>query len=137
MNYLLDTNVVSEIRKGPRCDANVTRWYERIGGESLFLSVLVVGELRKGIERIRVRDDTQAKALERWLIALGDQFRARILPVDLSVADEWGRMNVIRPLPVMDGLLAATAKVHAMTLVTRNTLDVTGLEVALLNPFKP
>jgi predicted nucleic acid-binding protein len=137
VNYLLDTNVVSEIRKGTRCDVNVARWYERIGGDSLFLSVLVVGELRKGIERVRARDDVQARTLEKWLIGLGDQFRARILPVDLSIADEWGRMNAIRPLPVIDGMLAATAKVHTMTLVTRNTLDVTGLDVMLLNPFKP
>jgi predicted nucleic acid-binding protein len=136
VNYLLDTNVVSEIRKGHRCHANVARWYESVAGGDLFLSVLVVGELRKGIERIRAKDAAHAKALEKWLAGLGDQFRERVLPIDLIVADEWGRMNAIRSLPVMDGLLAATAKVHSMILVTRNTPDVAGLNVTLLNPFE-
>jgi predicted nucleic acid-binding protein len=137
VNYLIDTNIISEIRKGNRCDPNVARWYDKVVGESLYLSVLVVGEIRKGIERIRADDAAQSKALERWLIGITDEFRERVLPVTFDIADEWGRMNAIRPFPVIDGLLAATAKVHAMTLVTRNTLDVAGLDVGLLNPFKP
>lgn len=135
MNYLLDTNIVSEIHKRERCNAGVARWYRSVAGEKLFLSVLVVGEIRKGIERVRPRDVAQARALEKWLNGLGDQFRERVLPINLAVADQWGRMNAIRPLPVLDGLLAATAKVHAMTLVTRDARDVTGLDLTLLNPF--
>jgi toxin FitB len=135
VNYLLDTNVVSEIRKGDRCHASVARWYESVAGDTLFLSVLVVGELRNGVERIRAKDGAAAKALERWLEGLHDRFRERVLPINLAIADEWGRMTAIRPLPTADGLIAATAKVHGMTFVTRDTGDVKGLEVVVLNPF--
>jgi len=137
VNYLVDTNVISELRKGERCDPNVARWYDRVAGESLYLSVLVLGEIRKGVERIRTKDAAQARALEKWLIAVADEFRERVLPVNLDIADEWGRMNAVRPLPVIDGLLAATAKVHMMTFVTRNTSGLTDLDVGLLNPFGP
>ena len=135
MNFLIDTNVISELRKGARCNAGVASWYEQVDGEALYLSVLVLGELRKGIESIRARDPAQALALERWLIAVADEFGERVLPITREVADQWGRMSAIRPLPNPDGLLAATAKVHAMTLVTRDA-DVSGLDVVLLNPFK-
>lgn len=136
MNYLVDTNVISELRKGDRCDPNVARWYEKVAGESLYLSVLVLGEIRKGVERIRVRDAAQSRALEKWLFAVAGEFQERVLPVSINIADEWGRMNAVRPLPVIDGLLAATAKVHTMTFVTRNTLGLTDLDVGLLNPFR-
>jgi predicted nucleic acid-binding protein len=135
VNYLLDTNIVSEVRKGSRCNANVARWYRQVAEETLYLSVLVLGEIRKGIERNRVRDASQARALEKWLANLSKGFSDHILAVDQAVADEWGHMSAIRPVPVIDGLLAATAKVHGMTLVTRNTLDVANLGVGLLNPF--
>jgi hypothetical protein len=136
VNYLIDTNIISEVRKGPRCDPNVASWYEKIEDASLYLSVLVIGEIRKGIERIRPKDNAQANAIEKWLQAVDKAFGERILPVDRAVANEWGRLNASRPLPVIDGLLAATAKTHRMTLVTRNTADIAGLDVYILNPFE-
>ncbi|MDE1987639.1 MAG: type II toxin-antitoxin system VapC family toxin [Alphaproteobacteria bacterium] len=136
MNYLIDTNVISEVRKGARCDPNVARWYDEIDDGSLYLSALVLGEIRKGVEKARSRDPTQARALERWLVEVNKTFGDRILTVDRVVADEWGKMGATRSLPVVDALLAATAKVHGMTLVTRNTLDVADLDVAVLNPFE-
>lgn len=137
MSYLIDTNIISEIRKGTRCDANVGRWYERIPDNSLYLSVLVLGEIRRGIEKARSRDGDQARSLEKWLVAVRKGFAERILPVDYAIADMWGQMSAKRPLPVIDGLLAATAKIHGMTLVTRNASDVAGLDVRVFNPFQP
>ncbi len=136
MNWLLDTNVISEIRKGKRCNRYVARWYERISDESLYLSVLVLGEIRKGVEKIRGGDPAQALAIENWLRAVDKAFSGRILAVDRLVADEWGRLDAGRPLPVIDGLLAATARIHRMTLVTRYTANIAGLDISLLNPFK-
>ncbi len=136
MNYLIDTNIISEVRKGTRCDPNVASWYEKIEDASLYLSVLVIGEIRKGIERIRPKDRAQASAIEDWLLAVDKAFGERILPVDRAVANEWGRLNASRPLPVIDSLLAATAKIHRMTLVTRDTADIADLGVRILNPFE-
>jgi predicted nucleic acid-binding protein len=101
----------------------------------LFLSVLVVGEIRAGIERIRRRDGTGAASLESWLRALVASHEERILPVDQRVAEEWGRLAARRTLSVVDGLLAATALVHGLTLVTRNTRDSAGTGAPVLNPF--
>jgi toxin FitB len=136
VNYLIDTNIISEVRKGRRCDPNVASWYEIIEDASLYLSVLVTGEIRKGIESVRPKDNAQANAIENWLVAVDKAFGERILPVDRAVANEWGRLNARRPLPVIDGLLAATAKIHHMTLVTRNTADIADLGVHILNPFE-
>ena len=85
MNYLIDTNIISEVRKGRRCDPNVASWYEKIEDASLYLSVLVIGEIRKGIERIRPKDTIQANAIENWLIAVDKAFGERILPIDRAV----------------------------------------------------
>lgn len=134
--FLIDTNVISELRKGNRCDARVAAWYAAVEETDLFLSVLVTGEIRKGIELARTRDSEQAVALERWLREVERSFGERILPVDGLVADVWGAMSAIRPIPVVDGLLAATAKTHGLTLVTRNASDVQGLDAAVLNPFE-
>lgn len=135
MNFLIDTNVISEVRKGTRCDAGVAAWYASIDDSDLFLSVLVLGEIRKGIELARPRDPAKADALEAWLVAVAAAFGERILPIDRAVGDQWGRMCALRPLSTIDGLLAATAKVHRMTLVTRNEADVAGLGADVLNPF--
>ena len=99
------------------------------------LGVLILGEIRKGLELIRARDPQQAQALETWLDAITEAFGERALPIETAIADEWGCLNAIRPVPVIDGLLAATAKVHGLTLVTRNEADVAGLGAAVLNPF--
>ena len=133
--YLVDTNVISELRKGERCNARVAAWYAGVADADLFLSVLVTGEIRKGIELARPRDGRRAAALDRWLREVERTFRDRILPVDARVADAWGTMCAIRPIPVIDGLLAATARTHELTLATRNASDVNGLGAAVLNPF--
>ena len=137
MNYLIDTNIISEVRKGERCDRHVAAWFAAIDDEDIFLSVLVVGEIRKGIERARRTDPAQARALEKWLSTLKQSYAERILPIDQMVADEWGSMSAIRPLPTVDALLAATARIYRMTLATRNVADVADLGAAVLNPFEP
>ncbi len=136
MSYLIDTNVISEVRKGERCDVHVSRWYASIADEDIFLSVLVLGEIRKGVERARPRDPGKAAALERWLQDVKAAFSGRLLGIDDAVADQWGRMNAIRSIPAIDGLLAATTLTHGLTLVTRNEADVAGLGATVLNPFK-
>lgn len=136
MTYLIDTNVISELRKGARCDVNVAAWYGSIAAEDIFLSCLVLGEIRKGVERSRARDPAQAAALDRWLRDVSTAFQGRVLGIDGVVADHWGRISAVRPVPVIDGLLAATALAHDLTLVTRNERDVSGLGAKVLNPFE-
>lgn len=135
MSFLIDTNVISEVRKGARCDAAVKLWYSSIKDSDLYLSSLILGEIRKGIELARPRDLAKAEALQAWLGAVVEAFGDRVIPVDRFVSDAWGRMSAMRPIPVVDGLLAATAKVHGLTLVTCNDTDVSGLGVRVLNPF--
>ena len=134
--FLLDTNVISEVRKGRRSDPNVSNWYAGVSESQLFISSLTIGEIRRGIELARRRRDVdQAEALERWLQTVIQRFSGRILTVDTEEADTWGQISAIRPVPVVDGLLAATTMAHDMTLVTRNVSDVEGLGVRVLNPF--
>ena len=135
VSFLLDTNVISEARR-PRGDANVKAWLASVPADNLYLSVLVVGEIRGGRERLRRRDPVQADAYEGWLATLRRDYADRLLPVTAEVADEWGRMNVSDPVPVVDGLMAATAKVKCLTLVTRNTADIERSGVRILNPFE-
>lgn len=135
MSYLLDTNVISELRKGERADENVRAWFNEVADEEIYLSVLTIGEIRRGVENVRRRDPDSATALDSWLTRLGEAYRDRILPVDRSIAEEWGRMNVPDPLPVIDGLLAATAKVAGLIFATRNVANVEGADVELVDPF--
>jgi toxin FitB len=135
--FLLDTNVLSELRKGARADVNVQRWLASVDENFIFLSVLVTGEIRRGIEAIRKRDPRAATALARWLDNLMQAHSDRVLPVDAATADEWGRLDARGSLPVVDGLLAATAQVHDLTLVTRNVEDVVGTGIDVLDPFTP
>ena len=117
---------------------HVAQWHESQRHAEAYLSTLVVGEIRQGIERVRPRDPRQADNLERWLSGLLSGYGNKILPVTMEVAQEWGRLNALpQPPPVVDGLLAATARVHRLTLVTRNVDDIAGTGVALLNPFAP
>lgn len=135
MSYLLDTNVVSEARRRGG-EPNVSEWLRSVPTDELFLSVLVVGEIRRGIERLRPRDPVQAAVFERWLNDLRHRFGDRIVPIDGAIAEEWGRLDAADPIPVEDGLMAATAKVHGMILVTRNIADVARTGVAVLNPWE-
>jgi toxin FitB len=135
--YLIDTNIISEVRKGRRCDPHVAAWYRGARDNELFLSVLVVGEIRQGIERLRPRNARQALALENWLEEILGSFGERVLPIDGRVAQIWGRLNAPEPLPVVDSLLAATAEAHGLTLVTRNVKDIERSGVRCLNPFEP
>ena len=138
MSFLVDTNIVSELGRGSRCDPGVAGWLAETGEEDIWLSALVLGELRKGVDMARGKDPGRANALEASLRAVAEGFagRSRVLPVDQSVALEWGRMAAIRPVSVIDSLMAATAKANGLTLVTRNEKDVAGLGVNVLNPFK-
>ena len=136
MTFLIDTNIISEVRKGDRGDPAVATWWNGVSEDDLWLSSLVLGEIRKGVELARRRDPRRAEALEVWLTEVMSRFGNRVLPVDTAVAEQWGRMNAVRPLPVIDGLLAATAKANGLTLVTRNVADVAELDVDVLNPFE-
>jgi predicted nucleic acid-binding protein len=134
--YLLDTNVVSELRKSAP-DRNVAAWAAANARAGIFISALVIGEIRHGIEKVRDRDPRQADSLEAWLDTLVVTYQDRVLPVTVAVADEWGQLNAMSPPPpAIDGLMAATAKVHHLTLVTRNIADVAGAGVPLVNPFR-
>ncbi|HSK97906.1 MAG TPA: type II toxin-antitoxin system VapC family toxin, partial [Euzebyales bacterium] len=135
VSFLGDTNVVSEVRKGERGNPAVRRWLASIDDDALFLSVLVVGEIRKGVERLRRRDTATAEVLDTWLSQITDAYAERLLPVTTQIAERWGRMNVPDPLPVVDSLLAATAHVHGLTVATRNVSDYVRTGVPTYNPF--
>ncbi|MGB7762894.1 MAG: type II toxin-antitoxin system VapC family toxin [Bryobacteraceae bacterium] len=136
--FLLDTNVVSELVK-PKPDAQVLRWIDETDESILFLSVLTLGEIRNGVQRLR--SGRRRGRLESWLqVDLPYRFQDRILPIDAAIAERWGAVSAIaagkgKPVPVTDGLLAATAIHHNLTLVTRNSSDVSGTGVPTLNPW--
>lgn len=136
MSYLLDTNVLSELRrKSP--DSGVASWFTQRAPATLYLSVLTLGELRKGIDG--ASDATRRQTLLDWLETdLPAFFMGRLLSVDAAVANRWGRMlaQAGRPLPAIDSLLAATALEHDLVLVTRNVKDFAGLPVELFNPWR-
>jgi predicted nucleic acid-binding protein len=135
MGFLIDTNILSELQKGGRADIGVRTWYDNCNPEDLFLSVLVVGEIRQGIERLRRRDPVQAEKLEHRLADVQTMMHGRILAITENIAQKWGCINSPDPMPVIDGLLAATALEHDLTLVTRNVRDVKRSGVITLNPF--
>lgn len=134
MSYVVDTNVVSELRK-PACNEVVRAWWDSVDESDLYISVVALGEIRRGIERLRSRDPMQAELFERWLRGLATTFAGRVLPVSSAVADRWGRIDASRPTAVEDGLMAATAIVHGMTFVTRNVKDVAETGAQLLDPW--
>lgn len=133
--YLVDTNVVSELRKRERANAGVRRWFDSCEPDDLFISVLVVGELRHGVELIRRRDGAAARALDRWLRRLARDYRDRILAVTLPICERWGRMGLDHPISPIDGLLAVTAIEHGLTFVTRNVAHIAASGVDSMNPF--
>lgn len=134
MTWLVDTNVLSELRKGDRANDGIRAWFADAHDTDLFTSVLVLGEIRRGIESIRRRDLTSALALEQWLARLTTEFSDRVLPINAQIADRWGALNVPNPIPTVDGLLAATALEHNLVLVTRNVRDVEGTGARVLDP---
>lgn len=136
MRYLLDSNVISETRRR-RAAPQVLTWLESAPIDDLCVSVLVIGELRHGIERLRTRDPRQAAILEPWLTDLRERFDDRTIPVDREIAEAWGRMRAATRVPTVDGLLAATAKVRGLVVVTRNVADFARTGVAILNPWDP
>ena len=133
--YLIDTNVLSELRR-PKRNSSVVGWFRSIPVDDLFLSVLTLGEIRRGIELLRRKDPTAANALERWFNGILVDFSEKILPIDTAVSEQWGRLSILQPLPSIDGLLASTAIVYDLTIVTRNIADFDRSGVALLNPFE-
>jgi predicted nucleic acid-binding protein len=135
LKFLLDTNVISELRKKDRAHPNVMRWSLTLAVEDICTSVLVLAEIRRGIELKRRNDPAQAKALDHWYTTMRSGFENRVLPITEPVCETWSKMSVPDPLPLIDGLLAATAKVHTLTLVTRNTQDIAHTGVTLLDPF--
>lgn len=136
MGFLIDTNVVSELRKGKKANAKVRQWFESTDESDIYLSVLTLGEIRNGVERLRRRDPASAAVLESWLHQLVMTTTDRVLPITPAIADRWGRLGVPDPLPVIDSLLAATALVHGLTLATRNVADVKRTGVPVFNPFE-
>jgi predicted nucleic acid-binding protein len=135
MSFLVDTNIISELRKRERAHAGVVKWSRSVDAAALHTSVLVMGELRHGIELKRRTDPLQAQVLEQWLATVESNLGSRIIPVDSRIADVWGRLGIPDPVPDIDGLLAATAKVYGLTLVTRNVVDVRKAGVSVFNPF--
>jgi predicted nucleic acid-binding protein len=136
--YLVDTNVISETRKGSRANAGVTRFFRKAATEDqeIYLSIVTVGELRRGVELIRFRGDvTQAKSLEAWLQMVLQEYGPNILPIDGEIGQVWGRLRVPHPEHALDKLIAATALIHELTVVTRNVSDFAGTGIQLFNPF--
>lgn len=136
MSYLLDTNVISEL-VSVKPNSNVIKWFEQIPINTIFLSVLTLGEIRKGVEK--VRDNKRRKKLLIWLEHdLEKMFETRILPISIQVADRWGRLQsqAIRTLPAIDSLIAATALHYDMALVTRNIEDFSDCpSLEIINPW--
>ena len=132
--YLLDTNVVSELRRARPAPA-VLRWFDQARDAELCLSALTIGDIRLGIVRLQRRDPEQAAALAAWLDGLESGYADRILPVTAAVARRWAELHAERPLPVVDALIAATAAEHGATLVTRNVGDLAGVDVPMIDPF--
>ena len=135
LKYLLDTNVLSETRK-KKADAGVMAFLQAAEASTLYISVLTLGELRKGIAKKKREDAEAAKRLADWVDGLEYSFADRILGIDAAMARLWGDWSSERPRPVVDTLLAATAVAHGLTLVTRNIRDVQGIPVKLLDPWK-
>ena len=117
MKWLVDTNVLSELRKQARCDPGVLRWAEGVSEESMFTSVLVIGEIRRGVDRVARKDPAQSRVLRKWLDHVRIAFAGRTLEITEQIAEEWGRL-------------------HGLTMVTRNTVDFESMGIDLLDPFK-
>ena len=137
--YLIDTNVISESRKRSKADSGVQAFFKQVAEEDarVFISVVTVGELRRGVELIRHRGDRrQATQLEKWLDQLLGDYEDRVLDITGDIAQLWGRLRVPHPENALDKQIAATALIYDLTVVTRNHKDFSKTGVRLLNPFK-
>jgi predicted nucleic acid-binding protein len=134
VSFLLDTNVISETRRR-QPDPHVMSWLGGIDPDDAHVSVLTFGEIAKGIAQQARRDAAQAELLHNWLDTTRQQYSDRTIAIGTEIAETWGRLNAIRQLPVIDSLLAATALVHGMTFVTRDTRDIAGTGVRIINPW--
>ena len=137
MSYLLDTNVISEFRKEDKCNSGVRKWRNSVAHEETFLSVIVMGELRQGIERLRERDKAGARKLDVWFSGIRAAYGQQILAVTSEVCHVWGANSLLWPLQTADALIAATAMQKELTLVTRNEHDFQRCGVDFINPFEP
>ena len=136
MPFLLDTNILNELRKGARCDPNVSNWAAKESTQSHYISVLSLGEIRKGIELLRKKSPEKCIPLEDWLQKLHSDYANCTIAITAEISKRWGELSAHRPLPVIDSLLAATALEHGFTLATRNTKDFDGLGISIVNPFQ-
>jgi hypothetical protein len=135
VKFLLDTNVISELRKGRRAHPNVVAWAEATDLRDMGTSVVVLAEIRRGVELKRRQDQQQAKALDRWFERMREGLEDRVLVIDEPITDLWARLSVPNPLPFVDGLLAATALARGLILVTRNVGDVRHTGAQTVDPF--
>jgi toxin FitB len=135
VSFLLDTDVLSELRKRERGDPNLYAWTEATGWNALHTSWIAIAEMKRGVEVIRRRDKPQAAVLQAWLTEILQRLRDRILPVDQAVAEAWAELMVPNPRPPIDMLIAATARSNGLTLVTRNVRDFANCGIDLLNPW--
>jgi toxin FitB len=135
VNILLDTNVISELKRGRNGAPHVVAWFKTLPPQSVFTSVIVLGEIRRGIELIARRDRPQAEVLDRWYSSIREQLGNRVLPVDESVMTLWARISVPNMLPAYDGLIAATALVHDLIIASRNIEDFRRAGAKVINPW--
>ena len=135
MTYLVDTNVLSELRKRDRASPRVVDWFRQHSSDELFLSVLRVGELRRGVERLRRRDPASTTVLDAWLRRTVGEFGNRIIEVDQAIAERWGHIGTHSPIPAIDALIAATAIERDLVVVTRNVRDIARTGARFVDPF--